>query len=523
MKIKKILFVILFVFTLLVAGNVSFSADLSEIRIKQNELSYLRHSNLSELVFFSGYDVFYDRKLQYNPKVRQLVKEFESAEKLVEQSNVSVAYYEYRNIINKMEPNDFYYMTSAYKLSQLGYFSLAYLAMSKVQNREIWGEHINAIRKYFFPSIHLKVTEEVFLVGLYSDIVYNNLTDESLEKLEKSGNAIDKSDYASYLRARAYYEQKNYQNALNEINRAISVNSDNLNYKRFKAEILTADGRTKEALVCLKQLLSEEIPFSMIVKELDKIKYYSLSENTKDELLQKYYLAYYFYLNRDYPRAISELNMLLLKGEHKNSPKLLGQIYLLTEKYQEAEKLYEKVLSNDKKAYYAHKGMGDILLYKEKYKEALAEYKLAEKGLGKDVETLIALCVTSFKTKEYKQAYKYLEKVQKVDKDNYKVLYLSSQIQKDFGKQNLLNSLSKNVFYPEGWLDMARDAMDLNDTKSAEEYINTAAYITKNSPRYFYYKSLLNTANKNYDTALTDINRAKQIITEQGGVEHEQI
>lgn len=523
MKIKKILFVILFVFTLFSTENVAFSTDLKEIQTKQHELSYLRHSNLSELVFFSGYDVYYDKKLQYNPKIRQLVKEFEGAEKLVEQSNVSVAYYEYRNILNKMEPNDFYYMTSAYRLSQLGYFSLAYLAMSKVQNREIWGKHINAIRKYFFPSIHLKVPEEVFLAGLYSDIVYNNLTDESLEKLEKSGNVIVKSDYASYLRSRAYYEQKKYKEALSEINRAISSNSDNVNYKRFKAEILTADGRTKEALNCLKPLLAEEIPFIMMVKDLDKIKYYSLSESTKDELLQKYYLAYYFYLNRDYPRAISELNMLLLKGEYKNSPNLLGQIYLLTGNYRDAEKLYEKVLSNDKKAYYAHKGMGDILLHREKFKEALAEYKLAEKGLGKDVETLIALCVTSFKTKEYRQAYKYLAKAQKAYGDNYKVLYLSSQIQKDFGKQNLLNSLEKNVFYPEGWLDMARDALDLNDTKSAEEYINTAAYITKNSPRYFYYKSLLDTANKNYDEALTDINRAKQIIIEQDGEGNEQI
>ena len=69
---------------------------------------------------------------------------------------------------------------------------------------------------------------------------------------------------------------------------------------------------------------------------------------------------------------------------------------------------------------------------------------------------------------------------------------------------------------------MSRDALDLNDTKAAEEYINTAAFITKNSPRYFYYKSLLNTANKNYDTALSDINRAKQIMTEKKAG-HEQI
>lgn len=522
MKNRAILFVIFLFFALFSANCVVFSADLAEIQSKQKELSYLRHSDFADLVLFSGYDVYYDRKLQYNPKVRKVIKDFETAEKHAEQSNVSVAYHEFRDALNNMDQNDFYYMTAAYRLSQFGFFSLAHLAMSKVQNREIWGVHINAVRKLYFPDIYLKAQEEVFLAGLYSDIVYNNLTDESLEKLEKSGNAIVKSDYANYLRARAYYEQKNFKEALSEINRAISANSDNLNYKKFKVEILTADGKTKEAAVLLKQLLSEDIPFVMLVKELDKIKYYALSESAKDELLQKFYLAYYFYLNRDYPRAISELNMLLLKGDYKNAPKLLGKIYILTGDFKSAKKLYDKVLVGDKKAYYAHKGLGDILLAEDRYQDALAEYKLAEKGMGRDVDTLIALCVTSFKTKDYKQAYKYLSKAQKVDGDNYKVLYLSSQIQKDFGKQNLLKSLEKNVFYPEGWLDMSRDALDLNDTKSAEEYINTAAYITKKSPRYFYYKSLLNTANKNYDTALSDINRAKQIITEKKAG-HEQI
>lgn len=521
MKVKTILFGILLIFTLFVTENVVFSADLKEINRKQNELSYLRNSNLSDLVFFSGYDVYYDRKLQYNPKVRRLIKKLEATEKLVEQSNVSVAYYEYRDILNTMEPNDFYYMTIAYKLAQTGYFSLAHLAMSKVQNQEIWEEHIRAVRKNFFPSIYLKVTEEVFLAGLYADIVYNNLTDESLEKLEKSGSNIAKSDYANYLRARAYYEQKKYSLALNEINKAISANDDNLNYRKFKAEILTANGQTKEALSCLKQIFSEDILFIVMIKDLDKIKYYSLSENAKDELLQKYYRAYYFYLNRDYTRAISELKMLMMKGEYKKSPQLLGHIYFVTGNYKDAEKLYDKIILNDKKAYYAHKGKGDVLLHKGRTAEALNEYKMAEKGMSKDVETLLAISITSFKTKDYKQAYKYLAKAQKVDENNYKVLYLSSQIQKDFGKQNLLNSLEANIFYPEGWLDMARDAIELNDAKSAEEYINTAAFITKKSPRYFYYKSLLNTMNKQYNTALIDINRAKQLIEEQN--ENEQI
>ena len=70
---------------------------------------------------------------------------------------------------------------------------------------------------------------------------------------------------------------------------------------------------------------------------------------------------------------------------------------------------------------------------------------------------------------------------------------------------------------------MAQTSLQNNDLKNAEQYINAAAFITKRSPRYFYYKSILNTQKGNIETAQTDIERAAALAVEKGKVPHEQI
>jgi tetratricopeptide (TPR) repeat protein len=489
--------------------------DIDKIQKEQTKLSFLKDSDLNSLVLFSDYDVYLDKKLYYNKEVRELIQKIDNANSKVEQTNVTVAYNTFKDIINTMVPNDFYYMLIAYKLTEHGFFSLSYLAMNKVQDKEIWGNHISALKKYYFPSTFFNTTEEVFLAGLYEDIIYNNLPEESLKKISKSGTKIENSDYGNFIKAKAYYAQKDFDNALTEINKSLANNRDNLIYIKLKAEILIQMNREKDALTVIKPALILKNPIVDAKKDFDKIKYFAMAKNEKNEILQKYYLACYFYLNQDYERAIKELNILILKGEHEKVYDLMGKIYLVTEKYSDADRIYKKAISAEKKPYYAYKGLGDLYLKRRQYNEALEKYKLAEKGLNKDIETIIALTISNFNKKDYKMAYKYLNKAQKIAPDNYKVLYLSSQLQKDLGKQYLVTSISQNIFYPEGWLDMARDAINLKDISSAEKYINAAAFITKKSPRYFYFKSILNTEKKSYEDAEIDINRAKELLKEQ--------
>lgn len=522
MRRKAILVICIAILSLLTFSTASFSDEIDTVKAKQAKLApYLSKSDLTELVYYSDYDIYYDVKLLYNPEAKKLIEKINAAQEHAQQANVAVSYYEYRKILQTMTPNDFYYMFLAYKLSETGFFSLAEKAMSNVKDKEIWQHHIDSIKRYEFPNLSLKTPEEVFFAELMADIIYNNMTDESLKRIDKADKALVNSDYASYIRAKAYFAEKKHRKALNEINRAISKNEDKVDYIKFKAEIQNDNENQKDALKTLKKINQREIILAETHKDIDKIKYYALAKSTKKELDSKYYLAYYFYLNNDYQRAINELNTLMMKGENKKAPELLGYLYILTGKIAEAQKLYEKCLLKNTKTAYAHKGLGDIYLYKKNYTKALDEYKLAYKYNKKDTEILVGLTVASYLTKDTDEMTKYLKKAQRKEPKNFKVLYLTSQLQ---DKNTVKESIKYNPFYSEGWLDLASKALENdNDIKSAEQYINVAAFITKKSPRYFYYKSLLNTKKGNIETAKSDIERAEVLAVEKGKVQNEQI
>lgn len=509
--LKRVILTFSVIFSILVyCETCVFAANKNEIIQEQTNLSkQLKDTNLDSLIYFSEFDFYYDDKLYFNPEMSQLIEDLSTAESHFKKSNVVVSYQEYKSILKTMKPNDFYYMLLAYKFSQLGFFSLSHEAMSKVEDREIWQTHTTSIRNYCFPKVSLKIPEEVFFAELLADIVYNNMTDESLQKLEKSEKVLLNSDYASYIRSKAYFTEKKYKKALTEINKAIEQNPNNVNYLNFKAEILGVLNKISEAIKTLNTINKDEVIFVETHKNIEKIKSYALSFTSKSEAEKKYNLAYYFYLNKDYQRAINELNTLILKGETSKSPELLGYIYKINGNFEDAEKLYDKYIAKNKKNSFAHKGKGDILLKSDNYPKALEEYKYAYKYNKNDIETLIALTVASYKTGNTEDSLKYLKKAQKININNFKVLYLSSKLTQDKGKQNLKLSLQYNPFYSEGWLDLAESALKTNDTDSAEAYINTAAFISKDSPRYFYYKSILNLQKGQLTAAENDINQAK--------------
>lgn len=512
--IKRIISALILILSVFLC-QCAYTADLKSLEIKQKELSELNKTDLTSVVFFSEYDFIFDTNLYYNPEVRKLTEKLSEANKHWEQSNVAVSYFEYKKILETMKPNDFYYMLTAYKLAQSGFFSLSHIAMNKINDKEIWASHIETVRKNFFPKVNLKVQEEVFFAELLSDIIYNNMTNESLIRLSKSESELANSDYGSYIKSKAYFADKKQKQALSAINNALEQNSDNINYLKFKAEILNSEGKVKEALNILNKIPEQDLLYIENQKSTEKIKYYTLTNLKNNTDIQKYNLAYYFYLNRDYQRAVNELKLMLIRGKSELAGKLLGHIYLINGEYKEAEKLYKKLLLKSPKSAYAHKGLGDIYLNENRKALAYAEYKNALKYEPNNVENYVGYIVAGVEIGDIKTAKKYLTKAKTKFPTNYKILYLNSQINEDRGKQNLKNSLKYNPFYPEGWLDLAGEALEHRDTVSAEEYINTAAFITKNSARYFYYKSILNKEKKEYETAEKDIARAKELYLKQ--------
>lgn len=515
--IKHRLFFTILVLIFCVFSPLSVFADSSLIDLykERNELSYLADTDVSSLIFYSEYDFSIDKQIYYNSDVKILLNKFAHAEELYNQSNVAVSYFEHRKILREMKPNDFYYMLLAYKFAGMGFFSLAEEAVSKVQDKEIWTSHIKTIKANMFPLIELKIPEEIFMAELICDIKFNNLTEESVNKLTKSDKVLANSDYGQYIKALAYYTEKNYKKALSEIEKALAKNSENIDYIKCKSEILVALGDKEEALKTLDEINKKNVLFIETIKSIDKIKYYILSSSGKNENENKYNLAYYFYLNKDYIRAIKELSALVTKGDIKKAPKLLGKIYFITGKTENAEKIYEKAILKNKKCAYAYKGQGDILLLQKDYEKAYEKYKLAYKYDKKDAEILTALIVTTMKTDKKAEKYKYLVKLKKVAPTNFRTLYLCSKLTGNEENHVLKASLKYNPFYSEGWLDLAQYEYNRDNLQMSEQYVNTAAFLTKNNPRYFYYKSLVNSSKNDIKTALEDLKHAKEFAKQK--------
>ena len=132
--LKKIILSLALIISAFVSGNTNaYCANITNIQKEQAALSTsLKDADLNTLIKSSEFDLYYDMKLYYNPTVRELINKINKAEQHFEKSNVAVSYYEYKHILQDMQPNDFYYMFLAYKLSQFGFFSLAHEAMSKI-------------------------------------------------------------------------------------------------------------------------------------------------------------------------------------------------------------------------------------------------------------------------------------------------------------------------------------------------------------------------------------------------------
>ena len=511
-KTKILILTVIFVIFSVISSSVAFAeTSLIELYNERTKLSFLADSDIDSLVLYSEYDFSDEKNFYNNATVNQLIEKFYHSEELYSQSNVSASYFDCRKILREMKPNDFYYMLLAYKLAGMGFFSLAQTAVSKVKDDEIWASHIESIKRNMLPAISLSVTEEIFMSELISNITYKNLTEESLSRLQKSDKVLYNSDYAFYVRALAYYTEKNYKKALTEIEKAISKNPDNINYMKCKSEILNASGEYKEALNTLKEIDKKNLIFIETVKSIEKVRYYILSQSEKNEIEKKYNLAYYFYLNKDYQRAIKELSGLVSKGELKKSPQLLGKIYLITGKTEIAEKLYDKCILKNRKCAFAYKGQGDILLAKKEYEKAFEKYKTAYKYDKKDTEILIGLIVSAIKTDKKTEKFKYIVKLKKIAPQNFKTLYLYSKLAGDGEHHILKTSLKYNPFYPEGWLDLAQSSYNADKISEAENYVNTVAFLAKNNPRYFYYKSLINASNNKISAALDDIKQAKKL------------
>lgn len=485
------------------------NSDLTDLILPRIEQSDIKNND------------FYSEKEELKP--------FFSAMEKFTQSNVSIAYKNFNSIVVEDSLNDFQYMLMAYELSNVGLFNLAEISLTKVKDQELWGKYMKSLKDSSFPKHKLSYDDEIFLANIYTAINYNNLTQESISDLRKKDKILRKSDYADYLLSTALYKEKDYSKALWAINKAISSNSDNVNYLKFKAKILCEQEKYYEALEVIEDIESQHIVFSDLAREIDTMKYFVLSKTEKNELKAKYNLAYYMYLNNDYNRAIDELIPIAAKNKLPEANDLLAKIYFLNKNYNQANEEYKKLLTINKHYAPAYKGLGNICTLKNDYEKALKNFEKAQKYNKKDVDTLVNLSVISSLTNNHEKAFDFCNKTDNLKEDYYKAYYLKSKLYKDKSEFYLKKTLEYNPFYCNAWLDLANIEINKKHINTAKSYVDAAGFTEINNYRYYYYKGLISKATENnldaennFKTAIILYNKSKEAnisISQDSGVQ----
>lgn len=423
---------------------------------------------------------------------KEIASALKEAKERFEQSNVTVSYNTYDKLIDSGKLNDFYYVYLAYKMANIGFFSLAEKSIKNIDNKNLWQDYTEELKKYYMPKSKLSYEEEMFLANIYTSIYYNNLTRESIFDLMKKDKIMRRSDYAEYLAASAFYIEKDYTKALGMINRACSQNSDNVYYMKYKARILTELEKYNDALNIIENIENKKLKMVDTDNTANTrgLKYLILSKNEKNEFKSKLYLAKYFYINNAQDRALKELSGVQYKSKMPEISTLMGDIYFYQKDYKKAQNAYNVALMFNKRCSSAFKGLGDINLAQNTFATAKEYYEKAYHYNKQDEDTLLNLAIASFAQNDIKNARKYADIALSVSsKDNYKIYYVQAKLKPERSAQYLDKALQINPLYADTWFDLGDIALAKSDINTAEKYISNGNFLAQGSYKYYYYIS----------------------------------
>lgn len=440
------------------------------------------------------------------------------------QSNVRSSYQDFRNLIDNVKPSDYIYMRLTQEMAAIGFFNLAELAMSKIQDEEISSLLEDDVKIFYFPSYKLTHKDQLYLAEIFSNIMYNDQSREATRELMKQSSLLSESDYANYLVAFGCMKNGDIKQAEKSIDTAISKNPKNLNYKRLRAEILAQSDKPKEGLKGLDALDSKEINTVVFDKELHSSQQYILYKTAKNDYWKKYHLAYYYYDENELNKALRVLQSSISgkKNINKEVYALTAKVYFDMKEFEKAQDYALKSIDIDNSHVTALIVLGDIAFRNKDYKLAEIYYKKAS-GKDKSYSAEIKLAKTYQQLDNLKKAKEIYAKVLKVSSSAYEAYYQMALLEKDRETTYLKKAVAINPNFKDGWLDLARVEIAQEDYDKALSFLGIAKYIDENDFRYYYYlglvlknKGLTADARKNFEKSLNlnpDYDLAKEELS----------
>ena len=208
--------------------------------------------NLANIVdsFLTNDNTQNDSAIDEKSRVR---KEFITITSKFNQGNAKVAYDEYTKLIAKVQ-NDTSLLALSKVFYEIGFFSLGDSAIEKIVYKNQFYDNILDLESSYKPKSILSNEDEIYFAKAYSNIYFNNSADETIAELLEKKTQYVKNDFYNSILARAYFETRQYNLALNMINKAISLNPSNISYQIFKVEILIQNKKYSEAKKLIEKI-----------------------------------------------------------------------------------------------------------------------------------------------------------------------------------------------------------------------------------------------------------------------------
>ena len=439
-------------------------------------------------------------------------KRYNEANEKFTQGNITAAYKDYKSIIIANTNDDFVNLGLAYKFANMGLFSLAQEAINNIQDREIYNNQIQLIKSNLFPQVVLSYDDEIQLAQSYTEIYYNNLAFEVARDMGKLPEKYKRSDYAHYILSQAYYNIKEYNKAVNEINRALAINPENTNYLKYKAQIFCETNKLSDAIKILDSLLVQNTNMLDYRNDLEGLRFYTLAKAEKDRSKSKYYLANYFLKTGDTQRAIKELNQNISANKKDYaSLTLLADIRFKQNNLPEAMDLYEKAYKIKKNNAATLMGIANMYMYKKDYRNAADFFTRASKKTKNNAEAMInaSLCYKHIGSAE--KSVEYINKVFSKDKLEGKIYYTAAKVDEIKEIQYLKKAVSIDPMYTDAWIELANIALKNNRPELAKTYLKPVKYIDSKNYKYYYYSGLANKQQGNKEAAVSDFKKASEL------------
>lgn len=431
-------------------------------------------------------------KIQYSPK--QFKSGLDSLNNKFMNLNITSAYEELANMINDNETNDYYLMLLADKSVSLGFYDLADLAFSKISDPDIAKIDSENTHKLYYPKYKMTTDEIIILAEAYSNIEYNDRINEAIKDIQTKLTSLDNNDYANYVLALGYNKLNDFDNAKKHIQKSLSINPQNLNYKILQSQVIANGKKKKNSLKITKDIRKKlGVSYYPIKMSIDTNEEYIKYKTEKQTWLKDYHLGYYYYLKNDNNKALRILQSAISKNNSRNAVlySLMSRIYIKNGDFERANTVATKAYNYNLSNINTLLTLGDIAYENNKYKQALKYYKKAAKSRSSVTEAKLKLANTYSKLNNTKTALSIYEKITKSDNTAYEAYYKIALNNPATELTYLKKSVAINPNFKDGWIDLSRVMIENGNLAQAKKYLDNAYFIDDNDFRYYYYQTLL--------------------------------